>query len=67
MSAFGLEAVDDLCRLVIAARRLGCELHLVDVDNDLRALLELAGVGDVVGRCPADERRAAAATAGDIP
>jgi hypothetical protein len=48
-----LRAVDDLCRLAAAARRLGCRAHLVDADADLRALLDLAGVADVLGQCPA--------------
>jgi hypothetical protein len=48
-----LRAVDDLCRLAAAARRLGCSAHLVGADADLRALLELAGVADVLGECPA--------------
>jgi hypothetical protein len=48
-----LRAVDDLCRLAAAARRLGCRAHLVGADADLHALLELAGVADVLGECPA--------------
>ena len=43
-----LQAVDELCRLVLVARRLGCRVQLADVPVDLRALLELAGVADVV-------------------
>ena len=53
MSTPDLRAVDDLCRLAAAARRLGCRAHLVDADDDLRALLDLAGVADVLGDCPA--------------
>jgi hypothetical protein len=50
-----LGAVDELCRLAAAARRLGCRAHLVDADADLRALLDLAGVADVLCECPASE------------
>lgn len=50
-----LRAVDVLCRLAVAARGLGCKIHLADADPDLRALLDLVGVGDVLGRCPASE------------
>jgi hypothetical protein len=53
MSTLDLRAVDDLCRLAAAARRLGCRAHLVDADADLRALLDLAGVADVLCQCPA--------------
>lgn len=52
MSTVDLEAVDELCRLAVAARRLGCTVHLADVDPDLRALIDLAGVDDVLGWCP---------------
>ncbi len=53
MSTPDLRAVDDLCRLAAAARRLGCRAHLVGADADLHALLDLAGVADVLGECPA--------------
>jgi anti-anti-sigma regulatory factor len=53
VSAPDLGAVDDLCRLAAAARRLGCRAHLVGADPDLRALLDLAGVSDVLCECPA--------------
>ncbi len=43
-----LAAVDELCRLAVAARRLGCRVRLTDVDPALAELLELAGVGDLV-------------------
>jgi len=39
-----LAAIDVLCRLVLAASRLGCRVHLVDVDPRLHDLLVLAGV-----------------------
>jgi hypothetical protein len=51
-----LLAVDELCRLAATARRLGCRAHLVGADADLHALFELAGVADVLLRCPADRR-----------
>ena len=52
MATVDLDAVDELCRLAVAARRLGCRIHLADADPDLRALIELAGVDDVLGWCP---------------
>ncbi|HYN32923.1 MAG TPA: hypothetical protein VES40_09875 [Ilumatobacteraceae bacterium] len=55
MTARDLQAVDELCRLVVAARRLGCDVHLTGVDPDLRALLDLAGVADLICGCPAGE------------
>ena len=39
-----VEEVDELCRLVLAANRLGCRVQLLDVDPGLRDLLVLAGV-----------------------
>ena len=39
-----LGAVDDLCQLVLVARRLGCTVKLAGASNELRALLDLAGV-----------------------
>lgn len=57
-----LRSVDELCRLAVVARRLGCHIHLPVRDRDLGELLELAGVDDVVRTCPAavpdpDQRR----------
>ena len=43
-----MEAVDELCRLALSAGRLGCRVVLVDVDPELRDLLELAGVDEVL-------------------
>lgn len=43
-----LADVDVLCRLVLAARRVGCRVLLADVEPDLAELLDLAGVGDVI-------------------
>lgn len=42
--------VDVLARVALTARRLGCELELRGASPDLRALLDLAGLADVV-RC----------------
>lgn len=55
MTSADLRAVDDLCRLAVAARRWGCRIHLACADDDLRDLLELAGVDDVLGVCPAEK------------
>lgn len=49
-----LDDVDELCRLASTARRLGCRIHLLGATTDLRDLIDLAGVGDVLGECPAD-------------
>ncbi len=43
-----LRAVDELCRLVVVAQRLGCRVRLEGVSPQLHGLLDLAGVGDVV-------------------
>ena len=43
-----LRAVDELCSLVRAAQRLGCTVRLDGVTDEVRALLDLAGVGDVL-------------------
>ena len=43
-----LAAVDDLCRLVVAAQRLGCTVQLAGASDELRALLDLAGVAGVL-------------------
>jgi hypothetical protein len=51
-----LDAVDELCRMALAAVRLGCRVTLVDVDAGLRELLVLAGVdGVLLDDQPADE------------
>ena len=47
-----LRDVDDLCRLAVMARRLGCHIHLPETERGLWALIELAGVVDVVRSCP---------------
>ena len=48
MSDADLRAVDDLCRLALVARRLGCRVHLSGVHPELRRLLAMAGVDAVV-------------------
>jgi hypothetical protein len=41
-------SVDALARLDLHARRHGYELRLCEVTSELRALLELCGLGDVL-------------------
>jgi hypothetical protein len=48
----GLVLVDDLLRLRLALGRHGAILRLVEVHADLRDLLELVGVGDVLAPVP---------------
>ncbi len=48
VSAPDLGAVDELCRLARAAQRLGCTVRLEGATDELRSLLDLAGVGDVL-------------------
>ena len=45
-----MAAVDELARLQLAARRAGCSIRLRDVSDDLRALLDLVGLLQVVGQ-----------------
>lgn len=54
MSSSGQEdhVVDVLSRLALTARRLGCRVHLTDVDPALRAALELTGVDELIDECP---------------
>ena len=54
MNGPDLRAVDELCRLAVAARRLGCRVHLSGTPAHLRELLDLAGVSDVLSDCPAE-------------
>ena len=49
-----LETIDELCRLALLAGRLGCRVLLVDVDPELRELLQLAGVSDVLLEAPVE-------------
>jgi ABC-type transporter Mla MlaB component len=44
--------IDELARLQLGARRLGCSVRLRRVDPRLRELLELAGLDEVL---PTDE------------
>jgi ABC-type transporter Mla MlaB component len=46
--AADLGAVDQLARQQLGAHRGGCEIRLADVDEALVALIELAGLGDVL-------------------
>ncbi|MGA9278010.1 hypothetical protein [Ilumatobacter sp.] len=48
MASPDLGAVDELCRLARAAQRLGCTVRLEGVSDELRSLLDLAGVSGVV-------------------
>ncbi|MEY2568833.1 MAG: hypothetical protein QOE35_3362 [Actinomycetota bacterium] len=43
-----LAVVDHLARLQLAARRLGCSIHVRDAGARLVGLLELAGLSEVV-------------------
>lgn len=40
--------VDALCRLQLAARRLGCSIALREPSPELRALLDLVGLAEVI-------------------
>jgi ABC-type transporter Mla MlaB component len=43
-----LGAIDALARLQLEVRRTGYELTLLDVPDDLRALIDFAGLGEVL-------------------
>jgi len=43
-----LSVVDQLARLQLAARRLGCSIRLRDAPGRLRELIDLAGLSDIV-------------------
>jgi|GEM_PF-5160831 len=43
-----LAAVDALARLALLARQRGCELRLLGVGGELRELIELAGLADLL-------------------
>lgn len=49
-----LGAVDELCRLVLVAQRLGCTVKLTRVSDELRVLLDLAGITELVVEDQAD-------------
>ncbi|MGI9023024.1 MAG: hypothetical protein ACR2HV_07315 [Acidimicrobiales bacterium] len=44
----GLAVVDDLARLVLAVRRMGCSVRLRDPGVELSELLDLAGLSEAV-------------------
>lgn len=44
----GLWVVDQLARLQLAARRLGCSLRLRGAPSQLRELIELAGLSGII-------------------
>ncbi len=68
MIASELGALDELCRLALAARRSGCRIHLDGADGALRALRDLAGLGDVLPDCPNSvARRRDRPDAGAVP
>jgi hypothetical protein len=54
-----LALVDELVRLQLFARRLGCLIHLRDACVELRELLELLGLGDVLAGSGLETRRKA--------
>ena len=59
MSTVSLDAVEALARLQLAARRKGLDLRLHVVSRELRDLIELAGLTQVLGvepRRQAEER-----------
>lgn len=52
-----LWVVDQLARLHLAARRLGCSLRLRGAPSQLRELIDLAGLGDIVTDAAVPVRR----------
>ena len=48
MPPANLGAVEDLCQLVLVAQRLGCTVKLAGASDELRALLDLAGVAGLL-------------------
>ena len=44
-----LGAIDDIARIHLGVRRSGCNLQLRSADDELRALIEFAGLRDVLG------------------
>jgi hypothetical protein len=66
VSSPDLGAVDEVCRFAAAVRRLGCRAHLVDADDDLWSLFDLAGVADVLCECPAAEPTRPSASGSDL-
>lgn len=43
-----ISTIGALCRMQLAARRLGCTLRVHDPCPELRTLIELAGLADVL-------------------
>ena len=55
-----LEVVDELARVQLAARRIGCSIRLRDVREDLVELLDLVGLRgalQVLGQAECGEQR----------
>jgi RecB family endonuclease NucS len=53
----GLALIDAFMRFRLHVRRCGCELHLRDVSDELRALLELVGLDAVAIEPPREPER----------
>jgi anti-anti-sigma regulatory factor len=43
--------VDTLCALALTAQRLGCTVHVCGASSELRELIVLAGLEDVLLEC----------------
>jgi ABC-type transporter Mla MlaB component len=43
-----LATIAALCRMQLEARRLGCSIHVHNVSNDLRQLIDLAGLTELL-------------------
>lgn len=52
-----LALVDELARLQLAARRIGCAIAIQEVEPDLRELLDLCGLVEVLGQPEVREQR----------
>lgn len=59
LQAVDIATVDSLCRMALGARRLGRRLYVRNAAPELRALLDLTGLTDVVPCGPGLRRRAA--------
>ena len=49
---YDLEVVDELARMALGARRLGCSLRVRNAGAQLSGLLDLVGLGDVITAAP---------------
>lgn len=49
--------VDELARLQLAARQIGCAIAIQEAAADLRELLDLCGLVEVLGQAEAGEER----------